>query len=179
MVNRKGVQKHGHTRVQAQHHSSIKWASSPGPGQLLFENVCSQNQGLGRAYGSWGVHNQIPWITPSLSHDTEISPSCPVFRWECSKYPQHLPLVTFRLYCNHHRGSLGLSFGEWRLAISLYPFLSSQASEHLSRGAWESIIALPWGKPLSPGSYSASEAALPEAAPSLPEPFSSLSNSKT
>lgn len=48
--------------------------------------------------------------------------------------PSICTLVTFRLHCNHHRDSLGLSFGEWRLAISLYPFLSSQASEHLS---WE------------------------------------------
>lgn len=46
--------------------------------------------------------------------------------------PSICTLVTFRLHCNHHRDSLGLSFGEWRLAISLYPFLSSPASEHLS-----------------------------------------------
>lgn len=158
MESRKGFQKHRHTRVQTQHYNSIKWASSPGPGQLLFEIICFC---FPRAYGSWGIHNQISWITPSLSNETEISLSCPVFKWECSKYASICTLVTFRLNCNHPRDSLGLPFGERRLAITLYPFLSSQVSEHLSWGAWESIIALCWGKHLSPGNHHASKTALP------------------
>lgn len=103
------------------------------------------------------VHNQISWITPSLSHQIEISLSCPVFKWECSKYPSICTLVTFRLNCNHTRNSLGLSFGEWRLAVTLEPFLSSQVSEHLSWRAWESIIAPSWGKHLSPGNHNVSK----------------------